>query len=136
MKDARLAFSPLALGLLSCGDGGGPPPPTPNSVERVAGHAQVAPAGTVLPDSLAVIVRDAAGAALAGITVAWSAASGGGSVSPTSVVTGTGGTARAARTLGGNAGAQTTTATVQGLSPITFDAVAQIQGATQMGSNS
>jgi len=132
MKAHRL----LILLLVGCGEDGGPGSPVASSVSRVAGQDQVAPASTVLPDSLAVIVRNAAGDPLAGITVSWAAATGGGSVAPATVVTGTGGIARAARTLGTNAGAHTTTATVQGLTPVTFDAVAQIQGATQMGSNS
>jgi plastocyanin len=41
---------------------------------------------------------------------------------------------RTLRTLGPDAGGQTTRATVNGLAPATFDAMAQIQGAVQMGS--
>jgi plastocyanin len=121
--------------VLGCGDGGGPGESRPATVLAAAGQDQIAAASTVLPDSLAVVVRDAAGAPLPGVTVSWNAATGGGAVSPASNVTNAAGLARAARTLSANAGTHTTTATVAGLQPVTFTAVAQIQGATQIGSN-
>jgi plastocyanin len=68
------------------------------------------------------------------VTVTWDVAGGSGSVSPATFVTGAGGLARTQRTLGLDAGGQATHATVSGLPPLTFDAVALIQGAVQMGS--
>jgi hypothetical protein len=108
----------------------------PDNVTVVGGQDQVAPAGTALPESLAVSVRDERGTPIAGVTVQWAVVLGGGAVSPASSVTGANGVARASRTLSANAGAHTTTATVTGVAPLTFSAVAQIQGATQMGDNS
>ena len=118
----------------SSDDGGGPGTPTATSVAVNAGNTQVGPAGQALATQLSVIVRDAAGSPMAGVTVSWAAATGGGSVNPASAATNASGIASTTRTLGPNAGAQTTTATVSGLTPVTFNAVAQIQGATNIGS--
>lgn len=121
----------------ACSDGnGGAGPSVPASVAAVAGHDQIGEAGTPLPESLAVVVRAAGGAPLGGVMVAWGVAAGAGSVSPTSNVTGANGIARTRRTLGPTAGEQAVTATVAGLDPVTFGAVAQIQGAVVMGNRS
>ena len=106
----------------------------PASVTAVAGNNQVAPAGTVLTESLAVIVRTASGDPAPGASVAWQTDAG--SVSPAVVIAGNDGIARAAYTLGLNAGTHQATATVGALPLVTFSAVAQIQGATQMGNRS
>lgn len=134
-----MRFASLAVGMAvtfsACGgDGGdgGPSGPTPNSIAVSAGDDQVAAAGTALPESLAVIVRDQGGAALGGITVTWTITAGGGSVSPTASTTSAAGIAKTRRTLGSNAGTQTARATVTGLTPVTFDAIAQIQGAVNI----
>lgn len=124
--------------LLACGGGthdtmGPGGTPTPAEIERIAGDSQVAPAGTVLPDSLAVLVTDTGGHPVAGITVAWST-TGGGSVSPTSSQTDTLGIAKTSRTLGPNAGHGKTNAAVTGLTLLQFEAVSQIQGAVQISS--
>ena len=127
--------SAVVTSLAACGgggDGGGTGTNGPASITITAGNAQVGAAGQHLTDSLTVVVRDAQGAGLGGVTVTWAAASGGGTVSPTSVTTNTGGFAKTQRTLGAAAGTQTTTATVSGLAPATFNAVAQIQGAVNI----
>jgi plastocyanin len=127
--------SVLLAGLVACssGDGGGGPnTPAAASLSAIAGNNQVGPAGAPLAASLAVVARDAASNPVAGVTVQWAVGSGGGSVSSASSVTDATGTATTSRTLGPNAGTQTTTATVSGLAPVTFQATAQIQGATQM----
>jgi plastocyanin len=98
-----------------------------------AGDNQVGPAGQALPQPLAALVRDAGGSPLGGITVTWAAASGGGSVSAASSITNASGIATTTRTLGAGAGPHTTTATVGALAA-TFNAIAQIQGATQISS--
>jgi adhesin/invasin len=111
--------------------------PTPTQVGKVAGDSQVANAGGPLGAPLSVVVTDASAAPVAGVTVHWAAASGGGSVSGPTSATGVDGIATITRTLGAGAGSQTTTATVTGLagSPITFTSVAHIQGATQIALN-
>ncbi len=98
-----------------------------------SGNNQVAAAGSPLAP-LQVLVRDAAGTPVANVPVAWAVASGGGSVSAASTLSGIDGIASVTRTLGPNAGTQTTTATRAGLtgSPLTFTATATVQGATQM----
>lgn len=124
----------IALGLGCSGDSTPPTAPEPASVAVAAGHDQVGPAGQALTDSLVVLVRDAAGAPLSEVTVTWQVTAGGGAVSPGASVTNASGLARTQYTLGANAGTNTARAAVGNLSPATFDAVAQIQGAVEMGS--
>src|SRR5439155_3433604 len=66
------------------------------------------------------------------VTIGWSPATGGGSVNPTSSVTGADGKASTTRTLGPIPGTQTTTASASGLTTVTFSITAQVGGATQM----
>src|SRR5512134_2129555 len=123
----------LLLAVVACGgDGGTTPSTTATQIAIQAGDNQVAPAGTALAP-LQVLVRDASSAPVQGVTVNW-AVGGGGAVSATTTVSGVDGIASITRTLGPNAGVQTTTATRAGLagSPITFNAIATIQGATQI----
>jgi plastocyanin len=130
----RFGFVALAAIGAACGGDEGPQNPAVNSVAVNAGNNQVGVAGQALATPLAVIARDAGGAPVSGVTVTWAAATGGGSVAPPSSTTNASGIASATRTLGPGAGPQTTTATVSGVTPATFSAVAQIQGATNMGS--
>lgn len=118
--------------VVACGGDGGGPSIQAGSLAVSAGNDQVGAAGAALPESLAVLVRDDAGEPLPGVTVTWQAAIGGGNVSPTTRVSDAAGIAKARRTLGPSAGTQTTTAAAPGASTITFDAVAQIQGAVNM----
>jgi subtilisin family serine protease len=94
------------------------------------GNQQTAPAGTALPTAYGVRVTDAFGIRITGAHVAWTIASGGGSVSTGQGVTDSMGFATTQRTLGGHAGAQTVVATVQGLadSVATFVASATPNG--------
>lgn len=121
----------LAGVALGCGGGGGgtPPGPTPSSVAKTAGDNQVGAAGSALATLLEVIVKDASGNPMSGISVAFAAATGGGSVAPTSASTGADGKATTTRTLGPGAGNQTTTATVTSVTPATFTSIATINGA-------
>ena len=121
------------LALSACGGGGnGGTGPTASTITAHAGINQVAPAGSALPESLAAIVRDQAGAPLAGVTVNFAVTAGGGGVSPASRQTDASGIARTRRTLGPNAGTQTATATTGSLVPAQFSAVAQINGAVNI----
>ncbi|HEY3219237.1 MAG TPA: Ig-like domain-containing protein [Gemmatimonadales bacterium] len=121
------------VALCACGGGGGGDGgPQASSIALSAGDNQVGAAGAALPESLAVIVRDNAGAALPGVAVTWSVTAGGGSVSPTTRTSDAGGIAKTRRTLGPNAGTQTARATVASLTPVNFSAVSQIQGAVNI----
>ncbi len=125
----------LLLGLACASDDGGPDPnPTAASVAVNGGNTQSGAPAQALAAPLSVIVRDASNSPLAGVTVTWAAASGGGSVNPAASTTSAAGVASTTRTLGALAGALTTTATVSGLAPVTFNAVGRVQGATNMGS--
>jgi hypothetical protein len=120
-----LVFGVLAL--IDCGGGGGGGTgPTPNTIAVSAGNNQVGEAGTALAESLAVIVRDQGGAALAGVNVSFTVTAGGGSVSPASRVTDVAGIAKTRRTLGPSAGTQTVNAAAGSLTPVQFSAVSQI----------
>lgn len=122
--------------LLGCGGGGGTPTgPTPSSVTKTGGDTQVGAAGAALASPLEVIVKDASGNPLSGISVSFAAATGGGSVSPTSAATGADGKASTTRTLGPGAGTQTTTATVSGVTPASFTSTSQIQGAVTIAAS-
>ena len=98
-----------------------------DQLELVSGDAQTATAGSTLPASLVVRALDAADRPVAGVTVAWDAV-GGGSVSSATTVTGADGRTAVLRTLGPNAGAQSTTASVEGVtgSPVVFTATASV----------
>lgn len=136
MKHRRWQLLCVLGATVSCGGGGGTGPNTnPSQIVASAGENQVGVAGQQLGTALEVTVKDASGSPVANVTVTWAAASGGGSVTPTSNTTGADGKATAARTLGSGAGAQTTTATVSGVTPATFHHIAQIQGATQIAAN-
>jgi plastocyanin len=119
-----------------CGGGGSSGPNTnPSQIVASAGENQVGAAGQQLGAALEVTVKDGSGSPVANVAVTWAAASGAGSVTPASNTTGADGKATATRTLGPGAGAQTTTATVSGVTPATFHHIAQIQGATQIAAN-
>jgi galactose oxidase-like protein/Big-like domain-containing protein len=113
----------LAIGSLTCGEPIGPTVAT--DIESVSGNGQTGRVGSVLPNPLTVSVTDESGNAVPGQSVSW-VAQGGGSVSAATVRTGSDGRASVQRTLGPDAGEQTTTASVSGLtgSPVTFVATA------------
>jgi len=123
----------VALTLVDCGGDSGTGP-TPGTIAVNAGNSQVAAAGTALPESLAVIVRDQSGAVMAGVNVTFTITAGGGSVSPASRTTDAGGIAKTRRTLGPNAGTQTVNASAGSLTPVQFSAVSQISGAVNIAS--
>ena len=87
----------------------------------VSGDDQTGPVNSALADSLVVKATDALGNPVANVEVTWSV-SGGGSISPVTVLTGADGLAAAERVLGPTAGAQSAQATVEGFtgSPVEF----------------
>jgi hypothetical protein len=118
-----LLLGALAVVTLRCSDN--VEPHTPSAIAMIDGNGQTAGIGEALANPLIVEVTDQAGDPVEGVTVTWDA-DGSGSVSAATVATGTDGRASVQRTLGGQAGEQTTTATVTGLSgsPVTFISIA------------
>lgn len=78
----------------------------PRTVAYLAGNGQTGPAGAVLPESLAVIVRDQYGNPAEGAIVAWAATSGGGTLLPAQSQSNAAGIARSAWQLGPTLGTQ------------------------------
>ncbi len=103
------------------------------------GNGQSATAGTAVAIPPSVIVRDASNNPVAGVSVTFAVASGGGTVVPTApVTTNASGIAQVTSwTLGPTAGGNTLTATATGLngSPVTFTATATAGTATQIALN-
>ena len=93
-----------------------------NGIALVSGDNQTGMVGTKLAQPLVVQITDGFGNPIAGVTVGWSAKTGGGTVSAPSSDTDVNGRASVERTLGVTAGTQTTTASAAGLagSPVTF----------------
>lgn len=102
--------------------------PVPGAVVLVSGGAQTAAINAPLPDSIVVRLNATDGEPLAGRTVHFAVATGGGSVSGDSVVTDSLGRAVTRWTLGGSAGAQSLTATVDGVAPLTVTATGEASG--------
>lgn len=96
----------LAAALLtSCGGEGGTMLGPPATMEVIAGGAQSIPVGGVAPIAPKVRVKDANGAALPNVAVLFSIDAGGGTVTPTRVLTGADGTAEATTwTMGATTG--------------------------------
>ncbi|MDZ7779468.1 MAG: hypothetical protein U5R14_05930 [Gemmatimonadota bacterium] len=98
----------------------------PAAMAAVAGDAQEADAGGLLPERLAVQVQDPEGNPVPGVEVRFEVASGGGMAAPSRARTDSLGRASAIWRLGGEAGDQTLSATSPALpEPVTFTATAQ-----------
>ncbi len=96
-------------------------PAAPAALVALAGDAQSGTLGQQLTDSVDVQLRDAFANPIGGSAIAFSVTSGGGSISPASVVTGANGRARARWTLGTAVGAQSARAQLAGV-PAVFAA--------------
>lgn len=96
------------------------------TLAMVSGDGQTGGAGVSLADPLVVRANDTYGNPVAGVAIAFAAASGGGSVNPASAQTAADGTASTVATLSAATGAETFTASAAGLagSPVTFSATA------------
>jgi len=104
---------------------GSPTPGAPASIVLVSGDGQSAAPGALLPVKLAVQVKDAAGVAVPGAVVHFAVDSGGGSLSASSVTTGSGGTATGVSwTLGSSSGTNVVAVTVGTLPAVRFHAQA------------
>ncbi len=106
------------------------------TITKVSGDNQNGAAGTTLPNTLVVQVKNSAGNPQSGVTVNFAVTSGGGSVSPASAVTNASGQASTTLTLGSIPGAtspvtNTVSATANGVGSVTFSATANPLGRTQ-----
>jgi adhesin/invasin len=98
-------------------------PPTGAQMVITAGNNQSAPVGRLVPIAPTVMVRNAAGAGVAGVVVNFAVASGGGSVIGSRQVTDATGTAAVGGwILGDLPGTNTLTASAQGIADVTFTA--------------
>jgi hypothetical protein len=102
---------------------------TATQIAVKAGDAQTASAGAAVATAPSVVVTDAKGKPVAGVTVTFAVASGGGSATGSPAKTDASGVAAVGSwTLGAGAGANTLTATSAGLtgSPVTFTATGTV----------
>jgi hypothetical protein len=99
-------------------------PLLPAQMRVATGDGQTAPIGAVLPKPLAVTVLDARGQPLSGVRVDWRA-SGGDQLTPLAATTDATGRARAIWMLGTVLGARSAQATVPGIEPAVFTALAE-----------
>jgi len=99
-----------------------------SQIAKSSGDAQTATVGSLLPQPIAVVVKDTYGNVKSGVTVNWAAVAGSGSTAVASSVTDVAGIATSGWTIGTVAGTgnQSATATAAGLtgSPLTFTASA------------
>lgn len=132
---ASLRYGLLLAISLAAGCGGGtadpgtappPPPPPPSgipaSVSIAAGDNQQAASGTAVSVPPSVVVRNAQNQPVAGVTVQFSVAEGGGTVTGASPITDAQGSAAAGSWTLGAIGPQRLSAQVGSLSPVSFQA--------------
>jgi len=93
---------------------------TPGSVAIAGGNNQSSPVKTALKTALKVKVKDPQGNGLAGVSVTFSDAGAGGTLSPVTVTTDSGGFASTAYTTGTKAGTVNIAASVAGIAPVSF----------------
>jgi VCBS repeat-containing protein len=108
-------------------------PADASGIAMFDGDGQSGAVGSQLANPLVVKVTDGFGNAISGVTVHWSA-EGQGSVSEESTVTSDDGKTSVTRTLGPNAGSQTTLASAEDLagSPVTFTSTATAGNASRV----
>ena len=108
----------LALALVSgaCSE----PDTTPASVTKQADLASAPVAGSA--NTISVLVATAGGKPLGGVPVAFAVTAGGGAVAPAEATTNESGVATATFTVDQTVGANSATATVTGVQPVTFSA--------------
>lgn len=133
---ARLALLLALLTLAACGGGDAakpvvppppppPPPPVPASLTLRAGDGQSAEPGKAVVVAPSVVVRDAAGAPVSGVAVAFSVDSGGGTVQGGAATSGSDGVATVGSwTLGPAEGRQVLIIAASGVPPLRVAATA------------
>nr|MBA3760277.1 Ig-like domain-containing protein [Gemmatimonadales bacterium] len=109
-------------------------PANANGIAKVAGDSQSGTINTALPNPLVVQVTDSRGNPIPGVSIVWTAETGGGSVSEANTTTGADGRTSVIRILGSAAGEQTTSATATGLSgsPVIFTHTATAGSASRV----
>jgi hypothetical protein len=134
MTNKTYACFLVLLALIGCGNDSNVEPVEPAVITAAGGNGQAGPVGGPLPDPLLVQVTDANGNEVPGVSVTWSVLTGGGVVSPTTVVSDATGFAAAAWTLGPDEGEQQVQAAASGLagSPLVFTATAVSGGSSQV----
>lgn len=90
------------------------------SITKISTDPTSVAAGAPFGSDVRVAVADAGGNLKAGVAVTFVVTAGGGSITPASVTTGANGQAAAVFTTGTTAGVNTATATVAGLTPVSF----------------
>jgi hypothetical protein len=117
-----LTAATVVAQMIACGDASGPKLGPPASIVLVSGDAQgTIEVGTKLGQPLTVRVADSQGQNLSGVVVTWSTATG--ALSASTSHTDADGVATVEWIVGTIVGTETATATVTGLTPITFTAV-------------
>ena len=101
---------------------GGSTSPVASQITITGGNNQGAVVGTTLPIILSVQVSSSSGQGISGATVTWKVASGGGSLTSVSTTTDSNGSATNTLEIGTAAGANSVTAAVTALTPVTFTA--------------
>lgn len=110
------------LGIAACGDG--QEPIRPETLIVHAGDNQNGPTGAALPTPLQVRLTGSDGLPYTGATVQWTVVTGTATVSPATSTTDDTGVASTMLTLGSTLGAVVVTATVSGITPVSFNAAA------------
>jgi len=122
------ALGPVGLVSITASNGGVTSAPalitvsaaSPSSIVKIGSDPTSVLAGASYSDSIRIQVKDAFGNPNSGVTVAFALNSGGGSVTPASVITDATGKAAASFITGKSPGVNTATATVAGLNPVAF----------------
>ncbi len=126
-SSTQTALAAAALAAACSGDGtGGTAPRTAGAITAVSGTGQTDTVVATLKNPLLVKVTDQSGNPLQGISVTWQATVGGGAFDSTTTHTDATGQSKVNWILGGKPGDQTATATVSGLTPVTFHATARV----------
>ena len=126
MKKLIGALSLVTLALAACKDSAGPSlgPPAKLLIQAGGGAPQTGVIGQAVPTAPTVLVTDASNRPVPGVAVTFAIASDGGSLSSTMQTTNSIGVGSVVWTLGNTFGTKTLTATVAGLPPVTFSAMA------------
>jgi hypothetical protein len=118
----QVLFAFVFLAACSGKEGGTGPSAVPASISKTAGDNQTGTAGTVLPVTLVVTVRDANGSPVSNARVQWDAGTGSGSPQPGVSFSNSQGQATSQWSLGPIAGTARVSAQVGGVTPVVFSA--------------
>lgn len=120
-RGTSLVVAGMLLAVACGGDSSGPV--TPKTLVLISGDGQVGGLGATLAQPLILVVIGSDGNPFSNATVAWTVTTGTATVSPTSSTSDAVGRASTTVTLGASPGLVTVTATVTGVSPLSFTAM-------------